>query len=157
VAWGNSSADIFDNAHALVIGKLNGREFKTYGNGSIKKYKTPKYNIKILDAFQKENGKQILYKVVDKKTLCGTCQGGIAYEIGKEVVAPDWDKDKNRECGGGLHLCLKPSHTLQFGKGKILKCLADPKDIVVYPGSIEKVRCRAVTVVAEVNIRGEVI
>ena len=151
---GNSSGSVFDNAHILIMDNLNGHKLKSCGNGSIKNYKDPYYDKNILDLFEKENGLQVLYKVVDEKTLCGLQQGGIPYEVGREVVCPDFDPNPERECGGGLHLCLEPSHTLKFGKGKILKCLADPVDIVIYPKSIEKVRCRAVKVVAEVDIRG---
>jgi hypothetical protein len=45
--------------------------------------------------------------------------------------------------------------TQLFNEGKILKCLADIKDIVVNPDNLEKVRCRAVTPIAVVDIRGE--
>ena len=159
VLYGNSSGYVFDNAHVLVKDRIKRRELKSYGNGSIKYSKEICYEKNVLDLFEKENGLQVLYKTVDKKTLCGFQQGGIQYEIGKEVVCPDFDPNPERECGGGLHLCLKPAHTFRFVvgkilKGKILKCLADPADIVIYPKSIEKVRCRAVKVVAEVDIHG---
>jgi hypothetical protein len=108
-----------------------------------------------LDLFEKEGDKQVLYKVVDPDTLCGFQNGSIAYKLGENIIADDFDPDPGRECGGGLHLCFKPLHTLKFGKGKILKCLADPADIVIYPNNIEKVRCRMVTPVSVVDIRGK--
>ena len=156
-ARGNASVEAWDNAHALIIGDPAGRGISFFSNGSIKFYKDPNYEKSILENFQKENGKLILYKVVKRETLCGFGHGGIPYEIGIEIECDDFDSDPYRGCGGGLHLCLKASHTLKFGTGKILKCLADLEDVVVYPKSLEKVRCRKVIPVAEVDIHGNLI
>jgi hypothetical protein len=156
VAGGSSSATAFDNAHILITGWLNGQTVETFGNATKKIWEEPRYDKTVLGRLaKKEDGKIVLYKVVDPESLCGLKKGGIKYEIGKESTAPDWNPDENINCGNGLHLCLTAADTLVFGKGKILKCLADPDDVAVCPESIEKVRCRAVTPVAEVNIRGE--
>ena len=157
VAWENSSVNVSDNSHVLVIGEINNREFKQYDNGSIKKYIDIKYDKSVLDRFKKENGKQILYKSVNPKTDCDFYTGNIKYAIGEEVIAPDFDPNPNIECGNGLHLCFNAITTQHFNKGKILKCLVDPEDIVVYSGNIEKVRCRKVVPVAIVDKRGNVI
>ena len=158
-AWGNSSVSVSDNSHVLIIGEINNREFKQYDNGTIKKHIEIKYDKSVLNRFAKENGKQILYKAVNPETNKSYHNGGVLYEINKETVAVDFDPNPDRECGGGLHLCFNPITTKLFtsGRTKILKCLADPEDIVIYPGSIEKVRCRAVTPIAVVDFQGRVI
>ena len=167
VAWGNSSvvarensnASVMDNSHVLVIGELNNREFKQYDNGTIKKHIEIKYDKTVLDRFEKENGKQVLYKAVNPETNFSYYNGGIHYKIGEEIIADDFDPNPDRECGGGLHLCFSPKTTKLFtsGRTKILKCLADPVDIAVYSKNIEKVRCRAVIPVAVVDMHGKVI
>ena len=156
-ARGNSSVSVSDNSHVLVIGEIKNREFKQYDNGSIKIYITPNYDKSVLDRFKKENEKQILYKSVNPKTDCDYYTGKIKYTIGEEVIAPDFDPNPNIECGNGLHLCFNAITTRRFNKGKILKCLVDPEDIVVYSKNIEKVRCRKVVPVAVVDMKGNLI
>ncbi len=92
----------------------------------------------------------ILYKSVHKDTLCDFRAGKIKYE--GIVKCPDFDPSKDRECGGGLHLCATPQGALAFADGpaKLLKCKVKLKDIVVYGKNIEKVRCRQVEVLGEV-------
>jgi len=96
-----------------------------------------------------ENDSVILFKSVNKETLCDFRTNTIKYE--GLVKCPDFDSDKNRECGGGLHLCATPQGAISFANGpyKLLKCRVKLKDIVVYSKSIEKVRCRQVTVLGE--------
>ena len=101
------------------------------------------YNLEV------KNSKVILYKSVDPDTLCDFKTGKIKYE--GIVTCPDFDKSKDRECGGGLHLCPTPELTQIFNVGKILKCEVDLKDIVVYGQNIQKVRCRKIKVIEEVK------
>jgi hypothetical protein len=98
-----------------------------------------------------ENNSVILYKTVHKETGCDFRTGKIKYE--GIVICPDFDKSKDRECGGGLHLCATPFGAICFADGsyKVLKCRVKLKDIVVYGKSIEKVRCRQVEVLEVVG------
>ena len=100
------------------------------------------YDLKI------ENDSVILYKSVDPKTLCDFQTGKVKYE--GLVTCPDFDPSKDRECGGGLHLCATPELTQTFNAGKILKCRVKLQDIVVYGKNIMKVRCKQVEVLGEV-------
>jgi len=163
-AWDNSSAElrenssgtVIDNAHILVIGELDGREFKVAGNGSIKKWKQPSYTKHTLKMLAENSGEDfILYKSVNPETDCDFHSGKIKYKIGEEIICPDWKATRNIQCGNGLHLCPTAAGTQVYNVGKILKCLVNPKDISVYPKDISKVRCRAVRPVAVVNVRGE--
>ena len=148
----NASAIALDNAFALLFDKAKAKKLM---NATVKKYKEPVYDAKIFSAVAEHQGKMlILYKSVDPETLCDFRTGKIKYAIGTDVECPDWDPDPERECGGGLHLSHTAMKTQEFSKGKILKCLVDPNDIVVYRGSIEKVRCRKVRPIAVVDIHG---
>ena len=154
-AWDNSSVDAFDNSHVLTH---NNNRVRTFGNATSKKWIQPKYDRTILDAIPEKDGEDIvLYKCVNPETNCDFHSGKIRYEIGAEVVAPDFDPYPDRQCGGGLHLCFSALDTQVYNKGKILKCLVRPEDIVIYPHDISKVRCRAVRPVAVVDVYGNVI
>ena len=98
-----------------------------------------------------ENDSVILYKTVCKETGCDFRTKTLKYE--GIVKCPDFDSSKDRECGGGLHLCATPEGAIGFATGpyKLLKCRVKLKDIVVYGKSIEKVRCRQVEVLEEVG------
>jgi len=104
------------------------------------------FNLKI------EDKTVILYKTVNKDTLCDFRTGKLKYE--GTIICPDFDPSKDRECGGGLHLCATPEGAISFATGayKLLKCRVKLKDIVVYGKSIEKVRCREVEVLGEVGV-----
>ena len=97
-----------------------------------------------------KNKSVILYKSVNKDTGCDFRTGRIKYE--GEVICPDFDPSKERECGGGLHLCATPDGALSFADGpaKLLKCKVLLKDIVVFGKNIQKVRCKRVEVISEV-------
>ena len=156
VARENSSGKAFDNSRILILDKS--AKFKNYMNAVIQNYVEPKYTKDIfVELAEKEKGKLVLYKSVDPETLCDFYTGKIKYELGQTVECPDWDPDESRECGGGLHLSPTARKTQEFNKGKILKCLVDSEDIVVYSGSIEKVRCKKVFPVAIVDKRGNII
>ena len=89
----------------------------------------------------------ILYKSVNPETLCDFYTGKIKYE--GVVTCPDWNPDKNIQCGNGLHLSPTPEMALNYNNGKVLKCKVALKDIVVYATDISKVRCHKVTVIGE--------
>ena len=102
-----------------------------------------------------KNNKIILYKSVNPETFCDFRTNTIKYK--GVVTCPDFDPSNDRECGGGLHLCARPSQALTFNTGQLLKCEVDLKDIVVYSKNIEKVRCKKVKVLGKCNIKGELI
>ena len=104
---------------------------------------------------EKTSNKVILYKSVNPETLCDFRTNSIKYE--GIVECPDFNPSKKHECGGGLHLCAKPSQALSFNQGQLLKCEVDLKDIVVYSKNIEKVRCKKVKVLGKCNIKGELL
>jgi hypothetical protein len=90
----------------------------------------------------------ILFKSVNPATLCDFQTGKIKYE--GVVTCPDWDKDPNRECGGGLHLSPTPQMALSYHTGTVLRCAVKASDFVLYqPGDFTKVRCERVTVLGE--------
>jgi hypothetical protein len=98
-----------------------------------------------------EDKSVILYKTVNKETLCDFSTNSLKYE--GIVKCPDFDPDTNRECGGGLHLCATKEGAIDFAAGpyKLLKCRVKLKDIVVYGKSIQKVRCKQVEVLEVVG------
>ena len=152
VLWENARAVALDNAFALLRDAASAKKMM---NATVKKYKEPVYDAKIFGAVaEHKDGMLVLYKSVDPETLCDFRTGKIKYAIGTDVECPDWDPDPNRECGGGLHLSHTAAKTQDFNRGKILKCLVDPKDVVIYSGSIEKVRCRKVRPIAVVDVQG---
>jgi hypothetical protein len=125
----------------------------------IKKHKTAKIikqtkgkitNSMFFETVDSVKGGVILYKAVNPETFCDFQTGKIKYE--GEVTCPDFDPDKNRECGGGLHLSPTPEMALSYHVGKVLKCLVKKEDIVIYhDGNYTKVRCRKVKVLSEVK------
>jgi hypothetical protein len=161
VLWGNSTAVLRENSRAdgmdnASILKYNNNKIKLYGNASAKDYIQPVYDRDILNILpDKQDKKIILYKCVDPADNKDFYSHTIKYEIGKETICPDFDNDPERECGGGLHLCFTALETISFNKGKILKCLVNKRDIVIYKYNIQKVRCRKVLPIAEVNLHGD--
>ena len=125
---------------------------------TTKRWVKPKYDASILEFIaDHEDGSIVLYKSVNPETMKDFHTGTIEYSLGAAVDCPDWDPDPSRECGGGLHLSPTALGAYQFNTGKLLKCLVDPADIVVFAGSIDKVRCRRVRPVAVVDRGGRVI
>ena len=90
-----------------------------------------------------------LFKSVNPETLCDFYTGTIKYAINEEVICPDFDDNKERECGGGLHLSPLPELALLYNDGKILECSVKLDDIVVYDENLRKVRCKKVFVLGE--------
>ncbi len=65
------------------------------------------------------------------------------------VVCPDWDPSPVRQCGGGLHVSPTKKHALSYNKGKVLKVLVRPENLVIYQADLSKVRCRELDVIGE--------
>ena len=122
---------------------------KRHGTGvTVVRTKTFQHSVKsFCEIFGDGNKPLTLYKSVRPDTLCDFHTGQIKYE--GEVVCPDFDPDKTRQCGGGLHLSPTPQDALRYNDGRVLECRVARKDIVVYATDITKVRCRKVTVVGE--------
>jgi hypothetical protein len=80
--------------------------------------------------------------------MCDYYTGKIKYE-GK-VICPDWNDDKNIECGNGLHLSPTPEMALSYNNGLVLECKVRIKDIAVYEKNITKVRCKEVIVIKNI-------
>jgi len=171
VAWGNSSVAARGNSRVVafdysfiivfstfVILKLLG--FSTVSLRVKIKIKSKSKTSNVLNHIGKElnyskkdflslceknsDGRYILYKSVNPETLCDFHTGKVKYE--NIVTCNDFDSNKNRECGGGLHLCHSPEIALSFNVGKVLKCLVHSKDMVIYKKNIAKIRCRKVEV-----------
>ena len=106
---------------------------------------------KIYDVSEKK-GKVILYKSVSSD-LTDFYTGRVKYEIGKEVVCPDWDDNIDRECGGGLHLSPSIDHCKLFNTGRYLKVEVDVADILVHPSPQYpyKIRCSKCKVLEEIK------
>ncbi len=118
-------------------------------------YKEDNFSIqKFIDIYAVEQDGEdlILYKSV-KDDYTDFYTGKIKYEIGKKIVAPDWDDKYKEECGKGLHLSPTPYFALQFNNGKVLKCKVKRKDCrtVKSPTYPHKVRCRQAEVIEEVK------
>ena len=155
-AWENAILRLLSGAikaeasHAVtVICQDCKPSIKRHGTGvTVVHTKTFRHSIKsFCDIYGDGNKPLTLYKSVRPDTLCDFHTGQIKYE--GEVVCPDFDPDKTRQCGGGLHLSPTPHDALRYNDGKVLECRVDRKDIVVYATDITKVRCRKVTVVGE--------
>jgi len=161
-AWGNSITRI--KSDRVTLAKIKQRAViiledvkvkipKKDSSAIVVKNKIAKHNItsfvEIYD-LKKEDGSVILYKSVNKDTYCDFRTGKVKYE--GIVECPDFDPDEDRECGGGLHLCATPEGAKSFADGpaKLLKCRVKLKDIVVFHGNIQKVRCKKVEVLGEV-------
>jgi hypothetical protein len=115
-------------------------------------------NIYNVQKKSKESKKIILYKFV-QHDYTDFYTSKIKYEIGKTVKAPDWDKNLNVECGGGLHLSPSVEICKNFNKsnnGHALRCEVLISDIVVHPTPQypNKIRCKKCFVVEEI-IKGK--
>jgi hypothetical protein len=145
VCWENSNGLLYNN-----------NDYKTYQNGSVKYYKKPLYDISLLKSKAQaiDDDTLILYKSINPKDNTDFRTGKIKYEIGKDVVCPDYISNDEIECGNALHLCYSARLTQKFNVGKILKCAVKISDISVYKYNMDKVRCRMVHPLCEVDING---
>ena len=101
-----------------------------------------------------KDGYLTLFKSVNPKNNRDFRTNTIEYKVGSDVVCPDWDPNPERECGGGLHLSQTAMTAYSYNNGKLLKCKAHKNDVVVFGANVSKVRCKKVTVIEEVNLRG---
>jgi hypothetical protein len=105
------------------------------------------------------DGVAILYKAVDEDYSTDNARDfSISYKPGEKPSAPDWDGGMN-ECGGGLHFCPTPGHTIRFnGDAKhFIACPVKVSEIVVhFPAQYpDKVKApRVVEPCYEVDING---
>ena len=150
--WGNAIVRVFSSRatakilHAALAITVDCNPVIEGPPDQIIKMTTFIHDIKsFVNLYENDEGELILYKSVKENSLTDFYTGRIKYE--GSVECPDFDPDPNRQCGGGLHLSPTPEAALSYSpNGKVLRCLVDPKDIVVYGKDITKVRCRKVTV-----------
>ena len=164
--WGGTIQDVWGSATIHLFGKSNigiakypsviicrnGYKQKIKGNSTVINQSAENYTKKdFVELFGGREGTITLYKSVNPDTLCDFKTGKIRYEVGKEVICPDWNPDKTVQCGNGLHLSPTPAMALSYNHGKVLKCEVDIKDFVVYSKDITKVRCKKVKVIEEIK------
>ena len=148
----------------LIYQNCKGCPKKKDATVQIVRTKKAKYTlenfINIYNVQKKSKGskKIILYKFV-QHDYTDFYTSKIKYEIGKTVNAPDWDKNLNVECGGGLHLSPSIEICKNFSKsnnGHALRCEVLISDIVVHPTPQypNKIRCKKCFVVEEI-IKGK--
>ena len=148
VAWGNSQ----------IVDMLNGGRIEITGNARI--VYMPKtieeycsfYGIK----HDKKKGR--FFKCVHKNKdgiYYSDNDSDFEYEIGTKAIPDDFDKDKNEDCGHGIHVAYL-AWVLDYGRNwndlAILEVEADLEEIVVPFGSPGKVRCKEVVVLREVPL-----
>ena len=109
---------------------------------------TAYHGVKVTD------GKAILYKAVDGDLNAGQHYTLTAYPIGGTVTAPDWRDD--RDCGGGLHFGVSPTHARQYYNGD-----GDPRFLAVAVDAAtlrplrDKAKAPSCTVLREVDVHGD--
>lgn len=90
----------------------------------------------------------------------GATTNGVVYEVGKVVIAPDWDGGL-RECGGGLHFCATHREAREYiaGASRFFWCAipADEISIIGNPTMPNKIKVSSCYVLAECDINGNVI
>jgi hypothetical protein len=151
-----SSIVAFDNSHVLYYKQP--KTLHVFNNATAKAYLEPTYSKEHLIICERpiegDDKTIVLYKSVDPKTSCDFLTGKYKYEIGKTIICEDFNPDPAIECRQGFHLCLTAREAAAFNAGKYLKCRVNIDDVVVNPKSLDKVRCRAVTPVAVVDVWG---
>ena len=163
VAMGNSNIKIFSEycdikkamqESVIIYVGVKGKPKKTEKTATVLHKKVAQWT---KDSFcelyesQVKNKKLTLYKSVNPDTFCDFQTGKIKYEVGEEIICPDWNSAKTIQCGNGLHLSPTPAMALSYNQGKVLKCEVDIKDFVVYATDITKVRCKKVKVIEEIK------
>lgn len=92
--------------------------------------------------------KLVVYKLVGDELKSGH---GMEYPVGREVVAPDWDKTPR--CGHGLHFSPSPSACHRYSEGtRYLACEVKSSEVVLLGDKIKSRSCR---VLYEVDADGE--
>ncbi len=99
----------------------------------------------------------VLYKSV-QADLTSFHEPHLEYEIGKELVAPDWDADFKKERGKGLHLSPSVGQARSFNDANTyLACRVNIKDMACFPAFAQypdKIRVRACTPLYRVDKDG---
>ncbi len=185
VLWENSHAELWENSHAVLRENshavLQGNSHAVLRENSHAQCRSP-YACAILKSITSEcigrhigdksltpkeylsncgieikNQYIILYKSV-KSDFCSYKTDNVKYIIGKETVAPDWDKDSDIECGKGLHLSPTIQQARLFNDGGLcLACRVKLSDIANLPAFAEypdKIRVRACIPLYQVNKDG---
>ena len=153
VAWDSAHVVARDSATCskrsqLVDAHGNVFDFTKYPK-TVKEW-LDKYEVKI------DKGHVTLYKGTDGnyKTRNNT-----QWDIGKVMVAPDWEKITNIECGKALHFCHHPICCEQFLTVKhYLACKVKVSDIVIYknqPEYPDKIRSKQGLVLYECDRWGK--
>ena len=166
VLRGSSSAELRESSRAVLRGssravlrgrftgaRLIGPDATATGKGTAYRVVTA-LDLADYCGLDVTHGHVTLYKAI---CADGTGGGGrgTTYEVGVEVVAPDWDPDPSIECGRGLHLSPSPEQARRYNGSAVavLACRVALADIAVHEACLDKVRCRAVTPVSVVNER----
>ncbi len=93
------------------------------------------------------------YKLVNQKNE-GIYNGGLVYDIGKEVSVEEWEADEYQQCAKGINVATLDWCLKEYNKDrKILLCEFTAQDIVAIPvGSDGKFRVRRCVVVEELDL-----
>ena len=172
VAWGNSSVEAWGNSSIKIFSQYCNIKKALQESVIICidcKPKLPKHKNFIysktatstkkdfLEIYsdQVKDGFITLYKSVNPETECDFYTEKIKYADGETVICPDWNPDKDIQCGNALHLSPSPNLALGYNRGLVKKCEVNIKDFVVYSKDIIKVRCKKVKVIGNYKKEGE--
>ncbi len=166
----NSHAELLDSSHAELWGSSHAVCHSPYAIAIIKspnarcignhiggKPIKPSEYLKACGISFK-NQYAVLYKSV-KPDFTDHRTGRIKYKIGKEIIAPDWGKDSQEECGKGLHLSPTVAQAISFNDSNTyLACRVKISDMASLPAFAQypdKIRVRACVPLYQVNKDGE--
>ena len=167
--WGNSHAVLWENSHAVLWGNSHAQCRSPYACGILKsvtakctgrhigdKPLTPKEYLTNCGV-EIKNQFVVLYKSV-RADYSSFRSDTVKYIIGKETVAPDWDKDVTIECGHGLHLSPTIQQACSFNDGgNYLACRVKLSDMASFPAFAQypdKIRVRACVPLYRVDKEG---
>ncbi len=162
VLRGNSHAELWDNSHAntkspYACAILKSKDSHCMGRHIGDKPLTPKEYLSDC-GIDMEGEFVILYKSV-RANFASFRSEDVKYIIGSEIIAPDWDKNADIECGKGLHLSPTVQQARSFNnKGLYLACrvrLSDIANLPSYAKYPDKIRVRACVPLYQVDIEGK--
>jgi hypothetical protein len=168
--WGSSHAELWGSSHA-ILRESSHAELKDFScvhlirdTATVNKTSPQSHIIKIkypsqINAWCRIKGivikdnRIILWKTVDKNGMDFRTKT-INYNTSKEILAPDWDKKYDKECGAGLHLADSPSSARIFAEKefRLFSVSVKTKDCICFGGSPEypmKIRARACKMIKE--------
>ena len=158
----SSHANLWENSHAecqspYACAILKSSHAQCIGQSFGGKIISPREYLKACGVSLK-NQYTVLYKSVTKTGYDHKTEK-IKYEIGKEVIAPDWDVKSTGECGKGLHLSPSVGQAIMFNDScAYLACRVNIKDIASLPAFAQypdKIRVRACTPLYKVDKDGK--